>query len=353
MAEETVTAVRDPEEVKKDFRKTAFKVGLFFVISFVLRYIAKYTGAAINDALTDSLGYTERYIIRLSISGTFLQILPAVIGAFMFGWVGKNGTGIKPHYRIPKSNTRALGNFPAIYGAGASLNLQTIIITYILTKGADLTNRVNVVTPALTGGMGCALALCFVAVCIAPVFEEFVYRGVLLSALKPYGNGLAIFTTGIMFGLAHANFEQMFYAAAIGICLGYIADVTDSVFPTTILHLMVNSVAAIQILFLTSDPVQNFIFSGMRGDIPDSDMFCLAVFGIFMISLFILIIAGIVSFAAKMKQIKKYKVPKVCTEIRNSRKVLILMTTLTVILSLLMVADTVLGISAGIIGVDV
>lgn len=80
-------------------------------------------------------------------------------------------------------------------------------------------------------------------------------------------------------------------------------------------------------------------------------MFCLAVFGIFVISLFILIIVGVISFAAKLKQIRRYKVPKVCPELKNSRKVLILMTTVTVILSLLMVTDTVFGISAGIIGV--
>lgn len=349
MPGENAAVVRDPAEVKKDFKKTALKIGTFMLIVFVLRYIASYTISFVSDAIGDSLSYTPKYIIQLSLSGMFLQVLPAVIGAFMFGWLGKNGTGLKVHYKIPKSNTRALGNFPAVYGAGALVNVITLSVMFFLFSDVDVTKRLNTVTPALQGDIAASLFMFFMLVVIAPVFEEFVYRGVLMSELKPYGNGLAIFVTGILFGMAHANFQQLFYTAAMGICLGYIANVTDSIFTTTILHSMSNGVSGILILLMSTNGVQEFILRGNPGAIPDSDMIWVAAFGIYMVSAIVLMIVGFVSAIMKVKQIRKYKVPKVCPELKNGRKLGMLVFTIPMIITIIMIIDTLFGISYGIV----
>ena len=350
MPEETTAAVRDPAEAKKDFKKAALRVGLFMLIVFVLRYAGKYIMLAVDGAVGESMTYTPRYILQLTISALFLQVMPAVIGAFMFGWLGKGGTGLKVHYKVPKSNTRAIGNFPAIYGTAAVVNIVTLIVIYFIQQKVDLTRKLNTVTSAFEGDIWSALFMFFMLVVIAPVFEEFVYRGVLMDALKPYGNGLAIFTTGILFGLAHANFQQIFYTAVIGIFLGYIANVTGSIFSTTILHAMVNGISGIMVLLLSTNGVQEFILRGNTDTVPDGDMIWLAVFGIYMVSVLILMLTGFISGIAKIKQIKKYKVPKVFPEIGNGRKVLMLVTAVPSVIALLMIIDTVFGISAGIIG---
>lgn len=347
MPEENTAAVRDAAEVTKDFKKTALRVGIFFLIVFILRYIGTYTITAVSLAIGDSLPYTPKYIIQLSLSALFLQITPAIIGGFMFGWLGKNGTGLKVHYRVPKSNTRAIGNFPAVYGAGGIVNVATLIVLFFIFRSVDLTKQLNTVSPALEGDIWASLYMFFMLVVIAPVFEEFVYRGVLMDALKPYGNGLAIFTTGIMFGIAHANFQQLFYTMVIGICLGYIANVTGSIFPTTILHAMVNGVSGIMILLMSTNGVQKFILRGNSDEIPDDDMIWVAVFGIFTVSVFILMIVGFISAVMKIKQIKKYKVPKVCPEIKNGKKALMLAATVPMIITVIMIIDTLFGISAG------
>lgn len=349
MPEENTAVVLDPAEVKSDFKKTALKVGVFFLIVFILRYAGTYTISAVSAAIGDSLPYTPKYIIQLTLSALFLQVTPAVIGAFMFGWLGKNGTGLKVHYKVPKSNARAIGNFPAVYGAGALVNIVTLIIIFFVFRDVDLTKRLNTVSPALEGDIWASLYMFFVLVIIAPVFEEFVYRGVLMDALKPYGNGFAIFTTGIMFGIAHANFQQLFYTMVIGICLGYIANVTDSIFSTTIIHAMVNGVSGIMILLMATNGVQEFILNGNSDKIPDGDMIWVAVFGIFMVSVFIMIIVGFISAIMKIKQIKRYKVPKVCPEIKNGSKAVILLTTVPAVITVILVIDTLFGISSGII----
>ncbi len=349
MPEENTAAVRDAAEVTRDYKKTALKVGVFFLIVFILRYVGSYTITAVSALLGDHHPYTAKYIVQLTISFMFLQVAPAIIGAYMFGWLGKGGTGLKVHYRIPKSNTRAIGNFPAVYGAGAIVNVVTLIIMFFCFRDVDLTKRLNAVSPALEGDIWASLYMFFVLVVIAPVFEEFVYRGVLMDALKPYGNGLAIFATGIMFGIAHANFQQLFYTMVIGICLGYIANVTGSIFSTTIIHAMVNGVSGIMILLMSTNGVQEFILNGNPDTIPDEDMIWVAVFGIFMVSIFIFMIVGFISAVLKIKQIKKYKVKKVCPEITNGKKTALLLTTVPAVITLIMVIDTLFGISSGLV----
>ncbi len=78
---------------------------------------------------------------------------------------------------------------------------------------------------------------------VAPIAEEIVYRGFALRALAPFGKKLAILTSAIMFGLAHANIHQIFYATAVGLVLAYVAS-EYSIWWSIALHLFNNLVFA-------------------------------------------------------------------------------------------------------------
>ncbi|MBQ9384474.1 MAG: CPBP family intramembrane metalloprotease [Ruminiclostridium sp.] len=331
------------------YRKSALLVGTYIMICFVLRYIAVFVVNIVYSSLNGSVMPDTIYIIELCISGLMLQILPSIIGAFMFRRLGKNGKGIRTLYTIPKSNTRAIGNLPAVYGLGQAVNIITIIVTFLLTDRADPTRQLNTVSEMASTSPARALFMFFMLVVIAPVFEEFMFRGLIMDELKPYGNGFAIFTTGILFGLFHGNITQGLYTMAMGIALGYIANVTGSIFPTTIIHAILNSLGGIMILLMSTHGVQTFFLSGMDGDIPDEDMIWLAIFGIFMISLFIFIGIGLISAILKIKQIKRYKVPKVCPGISNGKKAAMLIFTVPAILAIIMIVDTFCGFSSGLI----
>lgn len=75
---------------------------------------------------------------------------------------------------------------------------------------------------------------------IAPVFEEFLYRGAVLRSFEKYGRRFAILGSAILFGLMHGNFYQIFMAAGIGIILGYLAT-EYSIKLTIILHIINNT----------------------------------------------------------------------------------------------------------------
>jgi membrane protease YdiL (CAAX protease family) len=75
---------------------------------------------------------------------------------------------------------------------------------------------------------------------MAPIFEEFIYRGAVLRSLEKYGKKFAILVSAILFGLMHGNFYQIFMAIAIGIILGYLA-IEYSIKLTIILHMINNT----------------------------------------------------------------------------------------------------------------
>ena len=82
----------------------------------------------------------------------------------------------------------------------------------------------------------------FVLSAILPgICEEFLHRGLLLSAGKKTGNTrLCLFISSILFGLMHLNINQFFYASILGFLMGYVALISDSIIPTMIIHFMNN-----------------------------------------------------------------------------------------------------------------
>ena len=84
--------------------------------------------------------------------------------------------------------------------------------------------------------------LYFFTIVIMPAFiEEFIFRYIMLNALKKYGNTFAIITTSLLFGFLHARTSAIFYATAIGFFTAYIAIKTRSIWFSIILHAIVNA----------------------------------------------------------------------------------------------------------------
>ncbi len=75
----------------------------------------------------------------------------------------------------------------------------------------------------------------------APVFEEILFRGLVLRTLEPYGKKFAIFASALLFGLFHGNAVQTPFAFAVGLVLGYVA-VEYSVGWAMVLHMINNLV---------------------------------------------------------------------------------------------------------------
>lgn len=80
----------------------------------------------------------------------------------------------------------------------------------------------------------------FTVVIAAPIFEELIFRGVLLTHHMKYGCWHSIIVTAVLFGLFHQNHRQMFYAMALGVLFGYIDVKSGSIIPSVIAHVTIN-----------------------------------------------------------------------------------------------------------------
>ncbi len=80
---------------------------------------------------------------------------------------------------------------------------------------------------------------------LAPIFEELFYRKLVIDRLLRYGDLPAILLSGVAFGLIHGNFQQFFYATAVGFLLGYVYVRTGNLLYTVSLHMAFNLIGGV------------------------------------------------------------------------------------------------------------
>ena len=79
-----------------------------------------------------------------------------------------------------------------------------------------------------------------VAGILAPIFEELIFRKLLIDRINKYGAFFAIMVSGLTFGLFHGNFQQVFFATLLGFLFAHLYLKTGRVELTIGLHMMVN-----------------------------------------------------------------------------------------------------------------
>ena len=82
-------------------------------------------------------------------------------------------------------------------------------------------NSVNLIGELATAA-GASVEMVIAFAVLAPVFEELVFRKVLVDHVLPFGEWPAILFSGITFGLFHGNLTQFFYATVLGMILAYV-----------------------------------------------------------------------------------------------------------------------------------
>ena len=80
------------------------------------------------------------------------------------------------------------------------------------------------------------------AVFVAPILEEIVFRGVIMNNLKKYGIKTAIISNSILFGLSHYNIDMIIPAFFIGIVLSYVAH-KYSIKCSILMHILINMIS--------------------------------------------------------------------------------------------------------------
>jgi len=82
------------------------------------------------------------------------------------------------------------------------------------------------------------------AVFVASILEEIVFRGVIMNNLRKYGIRVAIIINSLLFGLSHYNIEMIVPAFLTGIVFSYVA-YKYSIKYSILIHFFINAVTKI------------------------------------------------------------------------------------------------------------
>ena len=105
----------------------------------------------------------------------------------------------------------------------------------------------------LSSKNGIALTvLCLTTVLMAPFFEEFMFRGVLLPALvKEQGKVLAVILSALIFALAHLSVGETPPLFVLGVGLALLRLSSGRLLPCVIMHSLWNGITFVNLLILS------------------------------------------------------------------------------------------------------
>ncbi len=174
------------------------------------------------------------------LSATFLQSVALVTAAILFARL--SGPVYARHFGLrPTSWSTGIKWALAAYGA-------FFLVAAIWGAIVEVDNTDELLDDLGVDESAVALVASLILVCVlAPVVEEFFFRGFFYAALRNWrGVAPAAIITGVIFGLIHAGsspVEALLPLAALGIVLCLLYEKTGSLYPCIALHAINNCLA--------------------------------------------------------------------------------------------------------------
>lgn len=119
----------------------------------------------------------------------------------------------------------------------------SMLIQVIITALTGMTGVSEGTSNALSFGSTPLSAIVMVAygVIVGPILEELIYRGFIQNTLGAVNKTFGLVAASLLFGLMHANFNQIFNGFLLGLIFGYAAMKSGSLKTSIILHIISNA----------------------------------------------------------------------------------------------------------------
>ena len=137
-------------------------------------------------------------------------------------------------------------------------------------------------------------------VIMAPIFEEIIFRKLLIDRTIKYGKGVSILLSALIFGLFHGNLNQFFYAFLIGGFFAYVYIKTGKIIYTILLHLTVNFFGSI-ISVIVGNSLNNM---NTMANLPLADA---GIIIIYFLVYVLIVIVGVIGLLKNYKKIRLLK----------------------------------------------
>lgn len=246
--------------------------GVVVIVTAIALAISMMSNPDIMSALTsgDVEGYTEK-VAELTSTPTMMLILfganalGALLAHLFAGMLHAKKRGFKPFHCFGEGRiTFKLLGGALVLGMGAMYSWAYIYqIIQQLTGFSDPMNEASTAqAEALLSfsNIPGVVVYCLYVCIIAPVFEEFLFRGILLRTLSKYHVGFAAFATALFFGLMHGNLNQVPGAFLAGLVLAYVAIRSGSIRTPILIHMFINTYSTVMgILSVNKPELENML----------------------------------------------------------------------------------------------
>ena len=254
------------------------RIGYFFlallpiITCFVLQFgisLVLLVGEIVKAVTAGTLDMSDMNAYMDFVMQAALDVSPAATGIYhvissIIFFVWYFFTFKKPRPTI-KSTVRWMSwkSIAVVVGIGVVLNLfanGTVILESVFVPSIVETYM----QIAEIAGLGTEPFVIFAAICLAPIGEELMCRGLTLKfANKAFGNfWVANVMQALIFGVMHANWVQGIYAFVIGLALGYMTKKYNSIVPAMICHFVVNFSSSTWIPYVMN-PIPMNVFTGL------------------------------------------------------------------------------------------
>lgn len=246
--------LQDATEVERNvrFRKTLLRLAVFCLIMLInqkLLFRVIFFPAQLWYAYYgQQASYDTVYFLNWLTSDFSSYLVPALAAFFLF-----RREAPPPRRRedfIPWAE------LPLVFFASCFAGSVASMITDRISELLDKLFGTGEIPDAMAGSLpddgqsGSAWIFILFVVIIAPIFEELIFRRLLLQPLRGCGDMFAAVASALIFGASHGNFDQFPYAFAVGLLYGILAVRSSSMAPTLVLH-FANNLLVTASLYLT------------------------------------------------------------------------------------------------------
>ncbi len=214
-----------------------------FIIYIVIFFISTIIAAIVESNLTQLIP-----LVDISLSLAIVYVLSFGLASF----------GIVKYRNIMSASRGYEATLPKL---GRVIPIYLIIgVVYMLAESVALDPLVHLFPNAIEDyfelfGNNSLLTSIFTAVIAAPIFEEYLFRGIILRDIASrWGVKWAIVISALIFGVIHINTIQIVTATIAGLFWGYIYYRTNYSLITVIIMHALNNAAAMAMLHLSNEP---------------------------------------------------------------------------------------------------
>ena len=207
-------------------RKQSNKIGFLLCAAIAAMYLFSYAlqwfliGIGYQKSTYNETISILNYLLNGSVS-ILSMLLPAVI--FIVIKQVKPAVGIS--FFLIGTTICLLANFPS--------NWISAILENFGFQGSSQSIPVVPTIPSY-------IMNAFATAVVPPFVEEFLFRGVILSQFRKYGDVFAVIASALLFGLLHRNFSQIVFAFICGLALGITLVRTNNIWIPVGIHMFVN-----------------------------------------------------------------------------------------------------------------